>query len=719
MSDVDNSHTLDKQDLIAAARQLWGKETKHSKTEWRFGKHGSKSIRLDDLVWFDHELGLGGGIVELCEKASINGAYHNPANPKPKQRANNWKPETPPGPAPINMLGCNSLFTYRAANGNVLCYVRRFEQPRKFLPLTWGSLNESVGWHMKAPLPPLPLYNLADLHELTPDLVILCEGEKAADAANAKISTENLPWLAISWMGGAGRAKDADLSPLAGRKVVIWPDADEPGLRARDTLMEMLPEATALNTEGLPEKFDAADLKPEQNIKEFVETRTKQKPPSLKKSPTQGKPAKGPQGWLRLCMTGKGGVLNNVENIHIAMTNDTGLVNALAFNEMTRTITVQHAIGNPKQTNPHWPRDLADHDYTTIQRYLQRAGLRQAGRENIIHVTDEFAHENPYHPIRKWLGSLAWDKTERLTTWLETTTGADDRKYLAEIGRMFVIAMTARIFEPGCKADYMIVLEGGQAEQKSKMCRLLAGNEWFSDHLPDITSGKDASLHLRGKWLIEIAEMHAFNRAEATQLKQFISRQTEQYRPPYGRIEIAEPRQNLFIGTTNKEVYLKDETGGRRFWPLKVKHINLDWLTQNRSQIFAEAVHAYREGRPWWPDRAFEQEFIQPKQEDRYDADAWEEQVAEYVKSKDNVTILEVAIGALDYGKPKITTPYGTIDGNVGSPGSGGTGTSINRLTRTDQSRIAAILSNLRWVRGPRQNTRRTWIRRVTDGDGL
>jgi len=206
------------------------------------------------------------------------------------------------------------------------------------------------------------------------------------------------------------------------------------------------------------------------------------------------------------------------------------------------------------------------------------------------------------------------------------------------------------MLSPGCKLDYMLVLEGDQGTTRSTVCAILAG-KYFSDHLPPI-KGKECSQHLRGKWLIEVAEMRAQTDASVDEFKEFISRQEERYRPPWGRKEVHEPRQCVFVATTNKDGYLRDETGNRRFWPVKTGEINLDALRRDRDQLFAEAVNLYRADVHWWPDADFEQSCIVDEQETRYEPDVWEPLIRDYLdilhKPK-RTSILHIAINVLGY----------------------------------------------------------------------
>jgi predicted P-loop ATPase len=190
----------------------------------------------------------------------------------------------------------------------------------------------------------------------------------------------------------------------------------------------------------------------------------------------------------------------------------------------------------------------------------------------------------------------------------------------------------------------MLILEGEQGKLKSTACRILAGDEYFSDNLPDLKyHAKDASQHMRGKWIIEIPEMHAFDREDTERLKGFLSRREEQYRPVYGYADVKEGRYCLFVGTTNRDVYLSDPSGARRLWPVRVWMIDIEALIRDRDQLFAEAVYQYKEGVHWWPDEAFERDFMTPEQDLRFEADIWENKIRETLVGREETSLDELA----------------------------------------------------------------------------
>ncbi len=268
--------------------------------------------------------------------------------------------------------------------------------------------------------------------------------------------------------------------------------------------------------------------------------------------------------WLRDCQRGATGKpVANLANAALALRSDPTFKGMFAYDEMLCAAVLMRPIDEPAETFK--PRSLTDVDVGKLQERIQKIALVRLPKDIAHQAVDIVAHERRFHPVRNYLNGLAWDGTPRLRSWLAIYLGAEAAAYSEKIGSMFAVSMVARIFDPGSKVDHMLIIEGPQGEMKSTACRVLGG-EWFSDNLPEVTGGKDVSQHLRGKWLIEVSEMHATSRAEAALLKSFISRTHERYRPSYGRLEVIEPRQCVFVGTTNRDTYLKDETGGRPFF---------------------------------------------------------------------------------------------------------------------------------------------------------
>ncbi len=158
-------------------------------------------------------------------------------------------------------------------------------------------------------------------------------------------------------------------------------------------------------------------------------------------------------------------------------------------------------------------------------------------------------------------------------------------------------------------------------------------------------------MQTRGVWIIEIAELDSMSRAEVSKIKGFISRTTDRFRPPYGKRLMESPRQCVFAGSVNHSTNLRDETGGRRFWPMRCNRILIDDLVRDRDQLWAEAVARYRAGEHWWLDTAELTVAAELEQTDRYEGDAWDDSIAKWVEGKDSASIDETLTMCLD--KPK------------------------------------------------------------------
>ena len=225
--------------------------------------------------------------------------------------------------------------------------------------------------------------------------------------------------------------------------------------------------------------------------------------------------------------------------------------------------------------------------------------------------------------------------------WLLVYLGADGSDYIRAAGAKWLIGAVARVYCPGCKMDTCLVLEGPQGLMKSTTLKILA-EPWFTDEVADLGS-KDSSMQVHGVLIVEIAELDAMSKSEVSKIKAFMSRSVDRYRPPYGKHLIESPRESVFAGTVNPGVkYLKDETGGRRFWPVKCGRIDIERLKRDKDQLWAEAVVRYKTGATWWMDSEALNQAAEREQADRYDADPWHGAIKDFVEFKESTSIAEI-----------------------------------------------------------------------------
>lgn len=272
--------------------------------------------------------------------------------------------------------------------------------------------------------------------------------------------------------------------------------------------------------------------------------------------------------------------------------------------------------------------DWTDNDDVKAAEWCQRK-LLNVPPPTVAAAAESVARERePYHPVVKYLRGLQWDGEPRLDEWLIKFFGVVDTPYTRAISRKWLIAGVARVMDHGVQADYCLVLEGDQGKRKSSALRVLAKN-WFTDDIADIGT-KDSAIQLQGQWIVEIAELDAFNRAEMTTVKAWLVRRFDHFRPPYGRRAMDFPRQNIFAASTNKSDWGNDDTGLRRFWPVVVGDIDIEGLAEAVDHLWAEATFAYDEGEKHYLSDATEA-IARTEQHGRQHRDAWKEVVERWI----------------------------------------------------------------------------------------
>lgn len=242
--------------------------------------------------------------------------------------------------------------------------------------------------------------------------------------------------------------------------------------------------------------------------------------------------------------------------------------------------------------------ELTDLGAAFLRQLILREFSFDPGKDQVRDAVQALCIDHQFHPILDYLARLKWDQTERLPTWLNVYLGAEDSPLNREIGQIVLVAAVRRIRHPGTKFDTIPVFEGPQGSGKSTALLILSGSENFSDQNILALDSKAQMEALEGVWIYEISELEGLSRADVARVKAFASRSEDRGRPAYGRYRENRPRYTIFIGTTNDDQYLRDQTGNRRFWPVRTGTINLEALRQDRNQLWAEAAHKEDQGSP-------------------------------------------------------------------------------------------------------------------------
>ncbi len=630
------------------------------------GEEGqSLKIHVRKGVWKDFASGQGGSdpvslyaaihAIPQGEAAKRLGGAHQPApvraqKPTPPPEDELEPVLDPPDDMPDPKLpACTARYTYRNAEGNVLGFISRIDSEdgkKKLIPRTpWYDAQGQIVWQTKGFSCPRPLYGLDQLAAHPQAVVLLVEGEKCADAYRGL--DPHTP--TVTWPGGSGGVEHVDWAPLENRRVVLWPDADEPGRKCMARIAELLIVRGCEVKIAHPKSYDqngwdVADAIAEGwsldaclaflaraervGAAELIVARTTTTTQAIRTGETEliqrvevreelaeSKPVledygfqRGAQGRYVPCLNGVCHVLEKHPRWAGKIWYDT-------FLEKIQT----DAFGPVE----NWTDFLAGKLTRWIQAVFEFPTL---GSDRVHEAAEIVARGTPKNCLVAWLESLQWDGTQRLHDTLPRGFGTPLDLYHVRVGECWIISMVARALQPGCKVDTMPVFEGSQGAGKSSALAILGG-DWFGECHEDFGS-KDFVLSLKGRWLIEVAEMHAFRRADVDRLKGIMSTRIDRVRLPYGRITEEHPRQSVFAGTTNRDDWQADDTGARRFWPVRCGFLAPEWLREHREQLFAEAVVRFRAGETWWgvPTQA-----AATHTDERRPEDPWEEIIAGYL----------------------------------------------------------------------------------------
>lgn len=317
--------------------------------------------------------------------------------------------------------------------------------------------------------------------------------------------------------------------------------------------------------------------------------------------------------------TKSGKLLCNIANIILILENDPALAGHIVHDLFTGMDSAKDGLPWNKNAN-QW----TDTDDANLRVWLEKH-YDITGKEKIADALTAVLTRHSYHPIRDYLSGLTWDGVPRLDRIIIDYMGAEDSELNRAMSRKHFVAAVARVFNPGCKYDYCLIMSGAEGIGKSTLLRVMGGR-WFNDSITTL-EGKEGMEQLRRAWVVELGELSSIKRSDVEQVKAHLSKQVDIYRAAYARRVLEHPRQCVFCGTTNEALFLKGDTGNRRFWVIPVVaelRKYRDWseaIRRDRDQLWAEAVHYYKQGEPLYLSEELEAQAKQRQQDFNDDND--------------------------------------------------------------------------------------------------
>lgn len=345
--------------------------------------------------------------------------------------------------------------------------------------------------------------------------------------------------------------------------------------------------------------------------------------------------------WAKLGVPRGGKVRPHLKNIVAILEADSRWAGVLAFDEFRNT--------EVKLKPPPFKSKLGaltDNDDRETTLWLSQEYNLNAPKSLVNDAICLVAARTSFNPLADWLRSLKWDGRKRIDEMLINYFGVADKPYTREVSRNLLIGAVNRVFSPGVALHEVVILEGPQGAGKSRGVKALFGKEYFSD-TPFYIGNRDAYISIQGKWCIELGEMRSARAADVDALKLFISSPIDSFRAVYGKRNGDVPRQCVFLGTTNDAVYLRDQTGDRRWLPIEVGPvIKWDDIELDREQLWAEAVERCCED--FWLSKESRGYAIELRAGKRID-DPWLATIEEWLESREGpFSVNDILEGALE-----------------------------------------------------------------------